>query len=696
MMGFPKLFWIRILRHLVFISVSVLLASACSDDTARTLSEPPELTFVGSDQCENCHEAQYADWQGSHHQLAMQTATADTVLGDFSDATFDYFGSISRFFRKDGRFYAETDNAAGAKQTFEITHTFGVTPLQQYLVDVPGGRKQALQIAWDSRSRDDGGQRWYHLYPDEHVNYEDPLHWTGRYFNWNYMCAECHSTNVSLGYDMDSDTFDTTYAEISVGCEACHGPGSLHVTQAHARNFDEQWGLAVNFRDRRSASWVMDVDSGIAQRSGPDLVGSEPEACGRCHSRRSVITSDYEHGRPLADTHMVALLYEHLYHADGRIQDEVYVYGSFVQSKMYAAGVSCSDCHEPHSGKLRTGSDPNAICSTCHLQARFASEKHAGVNSGRCVDCHMLDETYMGVDNRRDHSFRIPDAGKAPDHYGRVIAAGRAGDADDALLQGIANLSYPPIARATMLSLLKPLENSTGQSVLADQANDPDLLVRIGMLRALRAQSPEVVANTGTHLLRDPIRSVRVEAALTFVDYRDLLPLEDARAFASAAEEYRDSMLSAAAMPNAAVNLAEFENRLGNDAAAARLFEHAIRMGEDVAGVQNAYGLYKVRSGDPAAALSHLQRATELDPDTPWFAYVYGVALNSTGSPDEAMRVLGDAHDKFPENFDIGWALVTMYRDAGNRAKVEGLLIELQEQFPENEQLTALGESLLD
>lgn len=694
MMGFLNPVWIRQLRHRLLITLSVILASACSDETGRSYSEPPDLVFVGSDQCESCHQAQTADWQGSHHQLAMQTATSDTVLGDFDEATFDYFGSISRFFRKDGRFFVETDNVSGAKQSFEITHTFGVTPLQQYLVDVPGGRKQALQIAWDSRSRDEGGQRWYHLYPDEHVNYEDPLHWTGRYFNWNYMCAECHSTDVRLGYDMDSDTFDTTYAEISVGCEACHGPGSIHVTQAHARKFDEHWGLAVNFLDRRSASWVMDVDSRIAQRSGPDLVRSEPEACGRCHSRRSVITSNYEHGRPLADTHMVALLYEHLYHADGRIQDEVYVYGSFVQSKMYAAGVTCSDCHEPHSGKLRTGSDPNAICSTCHLPAHFASEEHAGVNSGGCVDCHMQGETYMGVDDRRDHSFRIPNAGERPEHYGQIIAAGRAGDANDTLLLGIANQSYPPIARATMLSLLEPLDSSRTQATLADQSSDPDPLVRIGLLRALRNQDPGVVARTATHLLRDPLRSVRVEAALTFADYRDLLPLEDARAFASAAQEYRDSMLAAAAMPDAAINLAGFENRLGNEAVASRLFEHAIRIGEDVATVQNAYGLYKVRTADTAAALSHLQRATQIDPDTPWFAYVYGVALNSTGSPIDAIRVLSDAHNKFPENFDIAWALVTIHRDAGNRAEAQSLLVKLQQQFPENAQLAALAESL--
>ena len=671
-----------------------MLAAACAPDSAEPEQEFEANRFVGSTACESCHQQQFDRWMRSHHQLAMQEANAETVLGDFSDVTVPYFETEARFSQRDGRYFVTTEDIHGEFTEFEVTHTFGVSPLQQYLVDADNGRKQALQFAWDSRASVAGGQRWYHIYPDEYVGPNDPLHWTGRYFNWNFMCAECHSTNVEFGYDINTDSYTTTYSEVSVGCEACHGPGSSHIKQAQAGDFDASWGLALNYLDRRNATWAMDVESGIARRGGPDPFRIEPEACGRCHSRRSVISSDYQYGRPLADTHMVALLDEFLYHADGRIQDEVYVYGSFAQSKMYAAGVTCSDCHEPHSGQLRTGPDPNAICATCHLPARFASEQHAGKNSDRCVDCHMQAKIYMGVDDRRDHSFRIPNAGERPGHYGQVIAAGRAGEANDSLLQGVADLSYPPIARATMLSLLGPLENSAGHGVLADQATDPDPLVRIGLLRALRAQPPQIVAHTGTHLLRDPIRAVRVEAALTFVDYRDLLPLEDARAFARAAQEYRDSMLGGAFMPDTAINLAGFESRLGNHSAAAELYEHAMRTGERLAEVQNAYGLYKVRSGDPEVALSHLRQAMEIDPDTPWYAYVYGIALNSTGSSDDAIRILGIARDRFPENFDIAWALVTMYRDTGDRAGTERLLAELQVQFPGNAQVSALAESL--
>lgn len=671
-----------------------MLSSACTPDTVEPERTVAENRFIGSERCESCHRQEYSLWQGSHHQLAMQPASGDAVLGDFSNVSVPYFDAEAGFARRDDQFFVTMTDEAGKTEEHRITHTFGVTPLQQYLVDAPGGRKQALQFAWDSRSQEDGGQRWYHLYADEYLGPDDPLHWTGRYFNWNYMCAECHSTNVQLGYDLDTDTFITTFSEVSVGCEACHGPGSSHVAQAKAKAFDSNWGLAVDLKDRRDSAWVMNTDNGIAERSRPNNTRQQPEACGRCHARRSVVAATYEFGRPLTDTHMVALLDENLYYADGRIQDEVYVYGSFVQSKMYAAGVTCSDCHDPHSGALHAGPEPNDTCATCHLATKFAAAEHAGPTSRDCVSCHMQATTYMGVDPRRDHSFRLPDTATDPDHYGAIIAAGRKGGANDKLLKGIRNTTYPPIARATMLTLLEAMSDPADISVLNEQLDDPDPLVRIGALRALRYQRPETRIDYGSHLLRDSIRSVRVEAAVTYVELRDLLPLDDARAFTSAADDFREAMTVTAVMPDAALNLAEFEARLGNERAASRMYEHAIRIGAESASVQHAYGLYLVRQGNSDAALIHLREATQLAPEAAQFVYVYGVALNSLGQADEAVRVLTEAWERFPDNFDIGWALATISRDRGDIDEARALASQLVERFPERTQAHQLLSTL--
>src|SRR5262249_30593476 len=153
-------------------------------------------TFVGSNTCASCHPGEAELWRSSQHELAMQHATDASVLGDFSDASFDYYHVRSRFFRKDGKFFVETDGPDGKLATFEVKYTFGVNPLQQYLIEFPDGRLQALSIAWDTRPKEQGGQRWFHLYPNEEIKHDDVLHWTKLNQNWNFMCAECHSTGV--------------------------------------------------------------------------------------------------------------------------------------------------------------------------------------------------------------------------------------------------------------------------------------------------------------------------------------------------------------------------------------------------------------------------------------------------------------------------------------------------------------------
>ena len=244
----------------------------------------------------------------------MQEATPETVLGDFNDTAFTHFGVTSRFFQRDGRFFVNTEGPDGAPADFELTYAFGVEPLQQYLAPFPGGRLQSLSIAWDTERN-----QWFHLYPDERIKPDDPLHWTGRYQNWNLMCADCHSTNLRKNYDVASDTYETTWAEIDVGCQACHGPGASHVELAGAAeegsNPPEGWGLV----------------SPLTPPSGDDQ-NTEVETCAPCHSRREPLTPVAAHGGTLLDDYLPARLREGLYHPDGQILDEVYVYGSFVQS----------------------------------------------------------------------------------------------------------------------------------------------------------------------------------------------------------------------------------------------------------------------------------------------------------------------------------------------------------------------------
>ena len=362
-----------------FLFFFILIALTTHDSAAA----PPKSAstdaphYVGLDKCRECHVKEVSLWRGSDHDLAMQDANTKTVLGDFTNVKFTNQGVTSTFFRRENKYFVNTDGADGKLHDFEIKYTFGVFPLQQYLIPFPGGRLQALGIAWDSRPSDQGGQRWFFLYPGEKISHSDELHWTGLNQNWNYMCADCHSTNLQKNYNATTNTYATTWSEIDVSCEACHGPASRHVRWAqdeHSRNNFVNKGFALNFDERKGSSWVFDLQTGMAKRSPAKHTNKEIETCAPCHSRRVTMYPDYRPGDRFLDNFQVSFLDAPLYYADGQIDGEVYVYGSFVQSKMYNAGVTCSDCHEPHSLKVRN--QGNTLCAQCHLPTKFDRKSH--------------------------------------------------------------------------------------------------------------------------------------------------------------------------------------------------------------------------------------------------------------------------------------------------------------------------------
>lgn len=493
---------------------------------------------------------------GSHHQLAMQPATDSTVLGDFKDASFVYGGVRSRFFRRDHKFMVSTDGPNGALHDYEIKFTFGVSPLQQYLIELHGGRLQALGIAWDSRSREKGGQRWYHLYPGRPVTSHDSLHWTGLEQNWNFMCADCHSTNLRRNYNSVTRTFATSYSEIDVACEACHGPGSSHVEWANKhgdwKRLDANKGVSIALDERKGIAWPINAATGNASRSFPRESQREIQMCARCHSRRAQIREDYVHGQPVDDDYRVSLLDDNLYFPDGQIKDEVYEYGSFIQSKTFHAGVTCSDCHEPHSLKLRA--DGNNVCLQCHSARKYDSPTHhfhKALSAGaRCVECHMPARTYMVVDARRDHSIRIPRPdlssklgtpnacyqchsnrtakwaaetvekwyGRTPNGYQKFAEALHAGEigapgAEDSLKVLAADLQQPAIARASAVALMAPYIERLGPNSIRAAVADDSSLVRRASARAMSDAPPRARAAILSPLLTDLVRDMRIEAA---------------------------------------------------------------------------------------------------------------------------------------------------------------------------------------
>jgi hypothetical protein len=367
--------------------------------------------FAGSKVCAACHAAQVDQWKGSHHALAMQKPTAATVLADFSGGRLEHLGVATTFSRSGQKFLVHTDNRDGGSQDYEVAYTFGVYPLQQYLIAFPEGWFQALGLAWDSRPKDQSGQRWFPLYPDQKLSGGDRLHWTGRDQTWNYMCANCHSTNLQKNYDLSTDAYATMWSDVNVSCESCPGSGHVAWAQSHSTllSAQDRMGLSMWPKATDNGRWEMNPETGIAKRTEP-LVSAELDVCAACHARRKVIAENPKPGAPLLDSYLPAYLEPGLYHADGQIDGEVYEYGSFVQSRMHQAGITCSNCHDPHNLKLRAAR--NNLCAQCHLPAKFDVTEHyhhqPGSAGAQCVNCHMPTKTYMVVDARRDHSLRVP------------------------------------------------------------------------------------------------------------------------------------------------------------------------------------------------------------------------------------------------------------------------------------------------
>ena len=722
-------------RSFVFVLIlSVLVPQllACnSTDDQKPVDEMPEeeATFVGLAACADCHSLETRLWQGSHHDLAMQEVSQRTVLGDFDDAEVTYNEITSRFFNRDGKYYVNTDGPDGEMRDFEIAFVFGVEPLQQYLIAFPDGRHQALSLCWDTRPVEEGGQRWFHLYPDEEIDHTDPLHWTGIQQNWNYMCAECHSTNLIKGYVPEEDRYETTWSEMDISCEACHGPGSRHVDWANAAAIGRDtpydngdFGLEIRLKDPGRGTWLVNPETGKGMRLAPLPAVSEMDTCARCHSRRSVVSDDYKFGRPIMDTHRPALLESNLYHADGQILDEVYVYGSYLQSRMNHQGVTCSDCHDPHSLDLVFPGD--SVCRRCHAQATFESKSHHFHETGKpgsaCVDCHMPPKNYMVVDPRHDHSLRIPRPDLSVEMetpnacndchsdktaqwsvdwvtkwYGpdapkglldtEALHAARSGspDAERLLQQLIDDPEKPAIVRATGLAELERYLTQASVGSVERSLVDVDPLMRMGALRAARSVPAQDRIRMAFPLLEDPVRAVRIEAARLLVEVSGESMTQDQRSRLSGAlEEYRQSQLVDSDRPEANLNLGWLASRLGDLGEAEFYYQTAIKRDPTfVPAYVNLGDLYRMQGRDAEGEMLFRSALTQF-PESPDLIHSLGLNLVRLGRVDEAVELFERAVELQPDHPRYSFVYAVALYDSGQRQRALDILEEAHDRMP--------------
>jgi len=649
------------LKNYSFLLLCGLLIISCKNEKYQKIKKQEIIheksAFVGSETCKSCHQQEFSEWQNSHHDLAMQLADSTTILGNFNNTVFKSRGINYRFFKKEDGFYVNTEGEGGKYQDFKVAYTFGITPLQQYLIKFSDGKYQCLLTAWDAKQ-----QKWYDLQPNLKAHHDEWMHWTGGSMTWNNMCADCHSTNLQKKYDITTEIYNTTFSSIDVSCEACHGPSSTHVD--YYENED-------NPKGGNPPKLYMNTSM-----NSKELV----QKCARCHSRRSQLTEYFDYKGHFLDHYNPSQMIDPVYELDGQIKDEDYVYGSFVQSKMYHNGVSCKDCHNVHSLKLKKKG--NALCLSCHEPEYDTNSHHfhqQNTEASQCVNCHMTGKTYMGNDFRRDHSFRVPRPDqtityntpnacngchtdksarwasnfiksaygeKRPEHYSEFLLAGYHGDID-AFYKVFSKNSNPEIIRATALNQYgnHPLSEEEINRLIAF-VKDSSALVRNETVLTLSKLNRHDLSNTIEPLLLDSVRLVRVSAARYFnIKNSDILKKDNYKA---AQKEYFNELKVNADFASGQHQIALNHQAKGNIDKAIEAYNKALKIDNYYNMSRINLALLEYNRGNIQLAETLYLKITKQEPEYSYPYFMLGLLYNESGNSNKSLKYLSLACDNQP------------------------------------------------
>lgn len=647
----------------------------------------PDNRFLGDKTCKKCHANQFNLWQGSHHDKAMQVVSDSSILGDFNNIKFKSQGVTSHFFKKGEDYFVNTEGPDGDYIDYKIKYTFGITPLQQYIVQFPNGHYQCIRTAWDTEKG-----KWFDLYPDFKVIHSEWLHWSRGGLNWNTMCSDCHSTNVRKNYYFETHSYNTKYAIINVSCEACHGPGKNHVEQ-------------VNLLGEK---YKFSGDLKMTAESAPkDLV----DQCARCHMRREQFSGHYNFEGSMLDHYFPELINERTYHPDGQILDEVYVYGSFVQSKMYHNDVTCINCHDAHSLKLKF--EGNNLCAQCHVPETYNTPSHHfhsnNSEGAMCINCHMTGKYYMGNDFRRDHSFRIPRPDLSikygtpnaciqchtdkendwawenfkeyygePDykHFSELLVPGLLGKENglNALLELARDTLYSDIARASAVSGMTNYLDADAISNMILFLDDDSALVKGATLEVLGNVDSKDYVNYLLPMLKDEKRSVRVKAffTLSYLEYIQI-PEDYKMVYKKVKKEFETKLNVTSDFVGGRVKRADYYLKKGDLKSAIKGYESALEL-DNINNIvrTNLANLY-YRNGDYQKVEDVYKKVIEQEPEYAQTYYSYALLLAELNRFDEAITQMHMAIKYMPENIRFYYNLSLLYDKTNNLKQAEDI-----------------------
>lgn len=685
----------------LFLFISLFSCQEKAEYTDVIALQNAKGKFIGNESCVGCHKNEVKDWSVSNHAKAMMEATEENVLANFDNAELKRNGQTHKMFKRGNAFFVLTDGPNGTLEEFEVKYTFGYHPIQQFLVEFEGGRLQVLSLTWDVLKKE-----WYYMsdevYKNLSIDHENWLHWTNQAYNWNGMCAECHTTNLKKNYHADTDSYKTTWSQLSVSCEACHGPAEYHLKWASTKDNDiANFGFVKKFKNSDNHSQI--------------------ETCVRCHSRRSIF-GDYDYAWTETHEHMsIGSVSSPNYHTDGQIKEEDFEIGSFMQSKMHANGVKCTDCHNVHSGKVKF--QDNRLCTQCHVPADYDSKKHhfhdKDKEGSSCVDCHMPGQYFMGRHFRRDHSLRIPRpdiskvtnspnacnachtdktvdwaienttkwyGAKKQDHHGFTFYKANLQDptAVDELKIIINDENKPIIVRQTAMDVLRTNYSEQSQEILNPFLTHKNSALRFQSVfnsRFDNSNTKEILA-----LLKDPVKGIRNTAAIKIAENKSLLTADYQKAFEKEIKEYVAILMYNSDFPDSKLNLGNYYYSQNNYPQAINYYQKTITQDKEyIQAYFNLAYLYN-QNNEKNQAISILESYIQKNPKDKQALYDIGLLIAEYGDYNKAVFYLEKAKSNSIPNDRIILNLAKIYAFLGNQNKAENYFIELTQKFPEIEE----------
>ncbi|MCH2159657.1 MAG: tetratricopeptide repeat protein [Oleiphilaceae bacterium] len=677
----------------VFIGLFLCLMSTSA------FAKDPTLLISESQTCVACHKKEVNAWRSSHHAKAMGKANSKNILGNFEDARLSYEGKLVKFTLEAEKYYIEMPNLSGVMKKYQVLYTFGFDPLQQYMFDEGKGKLQFFPFAWDSRPKSMGGQRWYVVHPDQEPH--DSFHWSRMGQNWNQMCADCHSSDFRKNFDLNTRTYSSEFSSINVSCSSCHGNLSEHSRDpvSYPVLTDSPYiGVETPLYKTDSQSKLNPISK---RRSSDQVI-----VCASCHARRNAI-SDRAEPDFLNRALETVLLTPEFYHVDGQVSDENFVWGSFVQSKMYDAGVTCTNCHDPHGGQLHvTG---NQVCTQCHDSKTYDKPTHhmhkVGTDAAECVSCHMPATVYMGVDSRRDHQFSIPrphltrDTGapnacnnchtnqdanwasttietwypKIDDSYAKHFAYA-FNEADNLIPSGRQKLltvftddTQATIIRASALSRLAnyPHPDSMQAIEIAVKRSEPQF--RLAAIDAAAPYSNAEKWQLLKPLINDAQSNIRARGsrALAAASQMSSIPVQAKKLIKNGLEEYRSMQNYQADRGFAHTNLGNLERDLNNFENAAKHYNAAINIEPIYIPAYLALARLTESLNNTAQSINVLNQALTINPDSAEVYFALGLTRIRQRNKKLALAHLQKATELSPNNPHYFFTFGALLQDQG-------------------------------